>query len=199
MFAWRDRLSTAPMSVVFVVYLAFSILWYFGLVNAWHPPPFGVPDLAFAATVGLLNALALTVFLEMIRRREKTVTGPCWHDARTTFNHVMRTGEIPMNSSLDVPLLVLVERHKTRLRGASFAPWLFGGFALLLLRSAIPTYNVLAIALTLLVLILLGEVCWTDYLRGPNRLAQLEEALRLRSAQHATSTGEGATPSTPSA
>jgi hypothetical protein len=177
------------MSVVFIVYLAFSILWCFGLASAWHLSLFGVPDLAFAAIVGLLDTLALTVVSEMKRRREKTVTGPCWHDARTTFNHVMRTGEIPMNSSLDVPLLALVERHKTRLRGAGFAPWLFGGFALLILRGAISAHGVLVIALTLLVLILLGEVCWTDYVRGPNRLVQLEEALRLRSAQHATSTG----------
>jgi hypothetical protein len=132
MTTWRDRLVSAPLWVLFL-YFAVG----FGALTLVLPGP-SSGSAARAVGGGLLFGILMTIWMSVMRRRDRDAAGDDAVSHPVAIARALRTGTAPQDRSLDQPLRGLVERRQAQLRWASRAnPVVFGAFAVLAVALAV--------------------------------------------------------------
>jgi hypothetical protein len=173
MSTWRDRLIAAPLWALFL-YFALS----FGVLTFVMP---GRSSGSAARSIlgGLLFGISMTIWMAVMRRRDRAAAGDGNGSRRVALVRALRTGTPPKDGSLDQPLRGLVKRRRAQLRWASrMNPIVFGAFTVLAVWLALAENAVMwfyAVGF-------LGFLVWTNRSakRSKVRLDKLEVELRGR-------------------
>lgn len=172
---WRDRLTAAPLWVLFVYFaVAFGVL-------SLLPIPRSPSSSLHAVFGGLFFGFFMTIWVALVRSRDRRAIGIKRLADPVGVERALRTGEAPADPSQDKVLLGLIERRRAQLHWASkFGSWLFGGAALVSLLFGLTTTDPWLLVFGGLYFVL-AVVSRFSSTRGAERLGRLEAMLRSRS------------------